>query len=479
MIDATREIRIAETFRAFEDEQTDQRKQDILDILEDDDEQVQTAALQMLTGYAEKPGYAESLLPSIVARTTDPEPKVRNAAGEVMSRLAKVCIDEDRPIAGLEDLLTHDADDARRDALHGVKMAGERHPGVLADHLPTLTDRLSDPDAEIRCTAALVLGYVAEVRPDEVADVTPVLVDRLKTDDILVKNAVVQALANISTHRPRAVIDAIPALRSELDADVIDPGPMIETLANVAEVAPGSICDVSGALVDVATGPTDREYQNGKTTSMEMVRENDRRLSHETTRANAVRALGSIGEYDPDMITPRVEAVTPLLSSDVPSIRESAIDLFRTLGTERPRTMETIVPALLEQLEEAPTEAEWGRTQKILIEFGDASPSEFARVLERTVEQVIELLSHDDSDVRGAAAGFLSYVAERDPTAVPATNETLIELLDDSDPVVRGNAALVLGTCGSDDARDALASLDPDEEFVDDAVEQALARLER
>lgn len=469
--------RVDRAFQAYEDGRGEDARREVAELLAHEDATVREAALQRLAECAVDPAAVEPVLSTVVSRATDPEPRVRDAARTVFHRLAGACVERDESLPGLDELLAADDATVRRDALHAAKMAGERGPSALTSHASTFADLLSDDDLEIRHEAALVLEIVVDDSPAAVARVTPRLVDRLDDDDALVKDAVVRTLAAVSAHRPRVVVDAIRSVESELEAGVVDRDPMIELVANVADVAPWSVQDLTSELVDVATAPPEEVRHGDGTTLQTAARQNDRRLRRESTRADALRALSSIAGHDPDVVVPWTEAVASLLDADAPEVRTRTLTLLRTLGIERPRAMDAAVPALVEHVAEAPRADERTRAGELLVEFGDVSTPVFARTLERHVDEVLDLLSHEDAAVRATATGLLSFVAERDPSIVASNEETLIALLDD-DPRVRGNAALVLGLGGSEDARDALLSLDPEEEFVEEAVVRALARLE-
>ena len=469
---------VEQTIRTFERYQSEQHTLAVIDILDDVDDQRRTRALQLLADGEVTPSSVTPILPAVVSLTTDPDPDVRNAVRELIAKLADSCAEHGRPIPDLSTLLTHDDDEIRRDALHAASVVGERRPSVLRNEIADLADLLSDRNAEIRHLAAVVLGHAAKTHPDEVSEASETLVDLLETDDALVKGGAARALASLSEDRPGDVADAVPAVCSEINADIVDTGPLVETLANVARELPSRVRKATPALVDVASMPATDILKTVDRSSAEIARENERRLEQGTTRARAIAALESVAEHDADAVARYADKVAPLVTADVPGVRERSLELLSALGTERPETIETVVPYLIDHLQEAPPDAERERTHGVLMELSDVALVRFARGTRRRFDTLVDMLSHDDAGLRGAAAGFLSYVAEHDPDAVASLDEMMIHLLNDDSSVVRGNAALVLGVCGSDDAREALAALDPDEPFVATAVERALDRLD-
>lgn len=478
MADDIRRDSVEQTVRRYEQYRSEQHIQAVTDILDGSDDRHRTRALQLLADGEVAPLNISPIFPTVVSLLTDPDPDVRNAAREVIAKLAESCADRERPVPGLSDLLSHENSQIRRDALYGANVAGESRPRVLRDEIPILVDLLSDSKAENRHLAAVVLSHAADAYPDVVAESSEDLIDRIETDDALVKGGAARAIARLSEHRPLAVVDAIPTVHSEIEADLTETGPLVEILGNVAREAPASVLDATPELVDVASTSGTNVTQSADSSSTRVARQNERRLERGATRAKAIEALVEIAKYEPEVVASHAEEVAPLVTADVPAVRESTLELLSVLGTEHPRTVDTVVPHLIDHLVDAPSDSERERVHRILIECSDGAPALFAAGVRRRLDLLVDVLSDDDPGLRGAAAGFLSFVAEHDPGAVADLEETMIRLLDDPSLVVRGNAALVLGVCGSSKAKEAVEGLDPDEQYVADAVERARERLD-
>ena len=119
-------------------------------------------------------------------------------------------------------------------------------------------------------------------------------------------------------------------------------------------------------------------------------------------RADAIRLVGTIGEYNPSYA---IGAVMPLIHDQDPDIRELALVALGTLGPERPQTK----VLLLQRLKQDTAPQARGAAAQFLKNYDDAS----------VVSALIAALADPDSDVRSQAAYSLAFIGPKASAALP------------------------------------------------------------
>ncbi len=359
--------------------------------------------------------------------------------------------------------------------------AEQAQPAVAA-----LFQRLDDPDAAVRRTAAYVLGWIAPKAENLVTEMV-----RLTRDaDPDVRKQAMSTLEGME--RQEAIpLDALLPLLNDPDSDVraevlglLDhrvPSAIIEPAIRKLLQAPESSARESAARMLARIG---REAKWAAPALVELLKDEDSMVRYAAVeslaeigpeaasvcsalvellkdersevRADAIEALGNIGPAAEEATT----AIVWLLNDQGEYVRPNAVTALAKIG---PATK--VVPALTALLEDSDIRRE---TVEALGELGTEARTSFPMVVKlldddessvrlatiRTLERIgppqavvplfIEALKDNEPDVRYAAAESLGEMGRWASASLPAMSE----LLHDEDPSVCGCAARAIGKVG-------------------------------
>jgi HEAT repeat protein len=282
-------------------------------LTKDDDPSVRKIAAQTLGSYGSR---AESAVPALIGALSDAEVDVRGAAALALGRIGKSAKTAAMPLA---DLVVKDGDrDVRcaaalaltrigRDAKAAVKTATPRLLEACkgddkqvcvyarcalvileddpAPHVKSLAESLSDANADVRGSAAYVLGELSK----RARTAVPALAAALKDSDLAVRRAVVRALGEMGDDA-RSAVPALAGTLKDADAEIRS-----LTAMSLAEIGP----EARVAVPQLIEALKDKEVQ---------------------VRGSAVFALGEIGA-SPQTAVP---AITQLLRDENADVRRAA-----------------------------------------------------------------------------------------------------------------------------------------------------------
>ena len=303
--------------------------------------------------------------------------------------------------------------------------------------VPKLTRLLEDSDADVRKSAAYVLGFIGAEAKTAMPKLTALL--KNKNSDAGVRANTAYALGNIALEAKTALPDVVLLLTDLLkdpDADVL-----IATgyaLANIGVEAKTA----APKLTDLLKNPNPNVRKSAEFAFSQIGAEAKsvvpnltlllRDPNNASVRKSALKALGSIGAEAKTAL----DDVVLLFGHPDADVRKSAAIALRRIGSEAKTDLSKVV-SLLEDPDEGVCDYAGYALEKIGTEAKTAVP------------ELIRLLQNSKvTKVRGRAAEALGYIGADAKTAVPE----LIRLFEDknSDAGVRSKAVLTLGKIGAE-----------------------------
>lgn len=299
-------------------------------------------------------------------------------------------------LARIEELLADEDPTVRAMAAAALSDVASAEPDAIVDSAPRLAALLDD-DSMVRRHSLAALAYLADARPDAVEPAIPAVVSVLEevpTDPVIRGYTMATILAHVRMHdTPRSVATAVPALLEFIDTaqtgtvDVDETDLPLEreqediaiaetttrndaltvlTIAardHTAEVA--AHVDAIAARLDAEDTPVRASMaetlQLVADEAPEAVRSTVEPLSSclesdDTTAAAAMQALATIADHAPDAVAdavePEVDHVTDRLEHENAAVRTAATGLVAYLAEERPETVRSNVPTLIDSLED-------------------------------------------------------------------------------------------------------------------------------
>jgi len=390
--------------------------------------------------------------------------------------------------AAVEALLESSDPTDKRAGLKAVALCVTGDEDCFDDSLPSLAPHLSAESSDVRYTALQTAISLIPVREDPTADAAAI-VNRLDDDSDRVAEQALDAAVCLAEHAPDAAVDAVPEVVDFLGHDR---SPVRKAAASfflrLVETRPDTVEPAVGALVDHLddTYESPDLWGDAWNTALSDRRTKTDLVSHSHAEAEryraireaAARTLGVLARERPDTVRSRSDFLWASVSASDPHVSQSALSVLTVLGETYP----TVVVEASEDIC-ACLDAEGPHSDALVAvavrALGVAVSEDPDRVVEGALDRVdalLESLDHEDPHVRGAAAGVLSHVAEREPDAVSPSTSDVVALLDDDREFVRGNAAWALGVLPSEEAaaalRDRLAA-EPDP-TVQASIEAAL-----
>lgn len=368
-------------------------------------------------------------------------------------------------VAPLEDEID------RETGARAVLALCEPGPDARSDVIEDLAGYLEKGSVAETPNAAFLLGVVAREYPDDARAAVPALAGALDGSTAVPGN-VLRTLAAIADAEPASVADALPAVGSHLTN-----GPLpvrraaLAVVASVADADPTLVEPAVPALVDVvadaASGPA---VGDADLPGHVRGRLQDEAVDTERLQQRAASVLLAVAERDPGAVEGDLPTLRSVLAPGVtvnPRLRGTVLELLETVADADASPVLALTAALVEVVRtEDRLPALQASAARTLAVLADAEFETVTDAAQPAIPTLGGLLDADDPDVRGAAAGLLSYLAERHPEPVGRQAEALIALLDDEHIHVRGSAVWALGYADAEGARDALretATADPDE----------------
>jgi HEAT repeat protein/formylglycine-generating enzyme required for sulfatase activity len=380
----------------------------------------------------------------LVTKLKDKNADVRRSAAEALRKLGSVVVP---PL--LAALKTGDAD--LRDRVSGVLVnIGQVEPG---ESVPAITELLKDNNADVRSSAAMVLG---ELGP-EAEDAIPALIAAMKDKNETVSSSASKALGDIGPVATEKLIAALkdsnPKLRS-LAARTLGKT-QLRLRADGAWYARGKwyagpACPkILRALVEavgdkdptVRSSAVDALRHNGPPVSAAVpalitILKNKSTTVRSYSRAAVV--LGEIGAAAKDAVPVLIDG----MKSKNKSVRIASAEALGGIGP----AAKASVPVLLDALKEKDTDI-FVSVAPALGRIGPAS--------RQAVPALIKAMESKNKEVRGAAVEALGGIG---PAAGPATGALVKLVLMGDSKSVRHGAARALGGIGQG-AGEAIAPL--------------------
>lgn len=370
---------------------------------------------------------------------------------------------------------------ARRLGLETVATAAAHLDGEF----PAIGDLLTDDDPQVRTKALALLTDLLSDHYEQFQHLVPRLIDRLDDEFEPAVDDALAALTVVAREDPERVLPAVDRVIELLDSErrFIRKG-AVEFLAPVASEYPDEVTPALSRLVELVDDPPADLDANAEWMANVQHRRRIQDLSQQAqhrkqvVRETAALTVAEIAAANPNAVRSVADRLRGSLRDDDPRIRGAVIDVFAALGETDPGAVVAVQPELVAEFEEDRAAFARGKAAWALGIAAEARPIDVTEAVTPVIESVIDLLDHDSPQVRGAAVGLLSYVAEHRPEAVEPATDDLIALLDDPHGFVRGNAAWAIGYLDDDRAADVLRDLsdDPAPE-VRQAAEAALDRI--
>jgi HEAT repeat protein len=336
---------------------------------------------------------------------------------------------ENRPTSYWIDTLQAGKDTAREHAAHVLGKVGAEDPGVI----PALMAALKDQNFIVRKNAAIALGENGPAAKS----VTPALVETLKDDNPVVRREAAVALAKVQGDSDLTVPALIAALK---DSDVWvrdraigslgELGPRakaaIPALLEIMKQSPGRETDTSGRAI-AALQKIDPEIIRPL-----LVKE----LSSPdaSTRAQAVRALGGLGDAAKDALP----AMEKLLKDPDNKVRVVAAQAVWKMDRAK---VSAVVPVFIEGLRDQTSWYNRGTSAHLLGQIGPEAKA--------AIPVLMETLKDQHEDIRGLAADALGQMGPEAKAAIPALEQARD---NDAEEDVRRRAAKALQRINSKEA---------------------------
>lgn len=216
--------------------------------------------------------------------------------------------------------------------------------------------------------------------------------------------------------------------------------------------------------------------------------------------------LGVATEH-PDELTDAVPAIVTLAEHDVNAVQLIGAQLLSKVVVERPAAAAPEVERLISILHDHPGSFEssegadmvddpdtrqtivaheqeehgmqlqtQGTIANVLVAVAEAEPAAFRD----HVDELIDLVDHDDSSLAGLAVETLTEVGEAHPDAIEPAYDRFVDALDHDDQRVYVRAVRALGVLGDDRAVEPLRDLaeSTDDEDVEELAEDTATFLE-
>jgi HEAT repeat protein len=342
--------------------------------LQDKEPKIRQAAIEMLGLIGP---VARSAAPAVAAAIKDKTPNVALAAAIALTRLDPTRARDADAVPLLADALDH---------LPSLRALADIGPDARAA-VPALVAALKHKDKAVRDGARRALACIG-------TPAVPALIDALKDNTENVAGLAAQTLGSILP-RPK---EALPALREALQHEAC----RAAAAAALARIDPGASAEVVSLLL------------------AELKRED---LTRQHAALEALSRLGPAAQ-------PTVPALTEILKD--PALREAALEALGAIGPEA----RSAVPAIL----------------LLPREMGEKIAGPVRRTLARmgapAVPEVAALLKDRDPRFRRFALAILATLGPSARTILPS----LVPLLEDSDTDVRASAAQLIGSLGTDAA---------------------------
>lgn len=413
------------------------------------------AADAVATISLEYPEALEPHLPALVEGLSDPV--VREQTATTLRILAMWNLSTTLPVVTeVGELISADDPETRAAAVSVIGKMVETDeefglgtdsvPEPVLEHVPTLVDRLDDPEPEVRTAALDALETIADGEPTALVDEVDTILERLWDDDDVAEAAArcLERLGEDSTTEA-AVLDRLPALLDALE----DPNPgrrerAVEVLGSIAAVeiterdGAEMLEPLTRALPWLITALNDKSEQvrASAASAIKKVANRDPEPlvdhlpalidglydSNHDVRFPASVALETVASYRPSTVLDHSPALKDALSMSRPEIRELAVGIFERIASTRdtaynspdpvPPQVEELIPTLVSKLDDA-SPAVRDSAEDALVEIGEADPRHIADVADR----LAAVLESDRADSRAKAATVLRVGTEKEPPA--------------------------------------------------------------
>lgn len=426
-------------------------------ILRDPEPTVRAATAEVLSRYTRRypDGLADQLLP-LVNGLRDDDPTVRS---EVAATLGQVDIDDpdnaQEIVTKIAVILKDPVERVRVAAAEAIENIHSEYPEATTEITETLVRAVADDAVGVRCSAVSVLATDVEESAEDSQWVLDGLVSALADDTDSVRRSASEAIATVAADNPVSVVFAVDELVSRLDdpdSDVQnharaairrlgdhDPTTVLEPLAAVVEDGTGEHrrIAVTGLPLFVPEAPDELEDPIGLLVEA---------LNEEPEiRGTVARAMGRIGEEYPELVTDDIGRLATIAATADSDDRKSAISSLGRIGTTDPSvvadTLDPLVNAASAQDSSVRREA-----TEALGQIGAASPS----LMTDKISVVAERLQDGEEPVRTSAAEACAEIASVSPHQLTDCIEPLGVLAADGTETQQGYAVEALSAIAAE-----------------------------
>jgi len=212
-------------------------------------------------------------------------------------------------------------------------------------------------------------------------------------------------------------------------------------------------------------------------------------MEHPDELTDAVPAIVTLAEHDVNavqligaqllskVVVERPAAAAPAVDRLVAILRDHPGSFEPSEGTDQVDNQETRQTIVAHEQEEHSMQLQTqGTIANVLVAVAEAEPVAFLD----HVDELVDLVDHDDPVIAGLAVETLTEVGEAHPDAIAPAYETFVDALDHEDQRVYVRAVRALGVLGDDRAVDPLRDLaeSTDDEDVEELAEDTATFLE-